>query len=130
MIQKKKRKGVSPIVSVILMVALSILLASLVSGFAFDLIDQILQSPAQAGLQFSESYNAQEQTYDVEVVWGSEGTVETVHAIRPDGSSTERMTNVGESIEVQDLSEGSEIRIIGTMDDGTEQIIQSYTVAT
>jgi FlaG/FlaF family flagellin (archaellin) len=130
MIQKKKRKAVSPIVSVILMVALSILLASLVSGFAFDLIDQILQSPAQAGLQFSESYNPEEGTYDVEIVWGSEGTVETVHAIKPDGSSTPRMTGVGESITVEGVEENDDIRVIGTMEDGSEQIVQSYTVGT
>lgn len=129
MIQKRKTRGVSPIVSVILMVTLSILLASVVSGFAFDLIDQVLQTPAQAGLQFSETYDAQAQQYEVEIVWSSQGTVETIHAIRPDGSSTARMTGVGEEIRVNGVQEGQDLRVIGTLEDGTEQIVQSYTVA-
>lgn len=129
MIQRKsKNRGVSSIVGVILMVTLSILLASVVSGFAFDLIDNLLQTPAQAGLTFSESYEATTQQYEVRLLWSSQGSVETIHIIRPDGASTERLTEVGQSIEVAGVSEGQVLTVIGTLDDGSEQVVQTYTV--
>lgn len=127
--KKQKHAGVSSIVGVILMITLTILLASIVSGFAFDLVDDLLQSPAQAGLSFSETYDAQTDQFDVDIVWSSEGTVENIHAIRPNGASTERLTDVGETINVNGLQDGDELRIIGTMDDGSEQVIQTYTVS-
>lgn len=131
MIRKKQSsQGVSSIVGVILMVTLSILLASIVSGFAFDLIDNLLQTPAQAGLTFSETYDATTQKYEVRLLWSSQGTVQNLHVIRPNGASSQRITQVGQSIDIAGVSEGADLTVIGTLEDGTQQVVQSYEVGT
>lgn len=123
---KKRNQGVSSIVGVILMVTLAIILAALISQFATELTE-ILPQPIQAGLSFTESYDPSNGEYDVSIVWTQEGTVEEIHAIKPDGSTTPVMTNIGEDITVV-ADEGETIRIIGTLEDGTEGVIQSYEV--
>jgi flagellin-like protein len=123
---RKKRKGVSSIVGVILMVTLAVILAALLSQFATELAG-ILPQPIQAGITFSEEYNPTTGEYTVTVVWSQEGTVEELHAIKPDGSTTPVMTKIGEDVNIV-AREGETIRIIGTLGDGTKGVIQEYTV--
>lgn len=125
MLQKEKQ-GISSLIGVILMVTLAIILAALISQFATELTE-ILPQPIQAGLSFSESYDHTTNQYAVNIVWSQEGTVEEIHAIKPDGSTTPVMTNIGEDIQIV-ASEGETIRMIGTLEDGTEGVIQSYEV--
>ena len=125
MIQKKQR-GVSSIIGVIMMVTLAIILAALLSQFATELTE-ILPQPIQAGLTFNEEYNHNTGEYIVTVVWSQEGTVEEIHAIKPDGSTTPVMTNIGDDI-VVNAREGETIRIIGTLANGEEGVRQSYEV--
>lgn len=80
------------------------------------------------GLQFSESYDQSDGTYDVKIVAHGIGTVESIHAVREDGIKSNKMDSPGESVVVEDLDPGTELRMIGVLDDGTKQIIQSYTV--
>lgn len=129
MIKKQTRnRGVSPIVSVILMIVLAILLASVVSGYAFELVGSLLQTPVQAGLSYDESYDASDQTYDVEIVWSTDGTAQTIYAVNPDGSTTARITSVGSSIEITGVEEGNTIRVVGVLDDGSKGVVQEYQV--
>lgn len=129
MIHNENTKGVSPIISVILMVALAILVASIVSGFAFELAGTVLQSPITAGLSFSESFNPAEGTYDVEIVWSSEGTADQIYAIDPNGSvETARIDGVGQEININGVEPNEDIRVIGSDESGTEQVIQTYNV--
>jgi len=127
MIKKNRNKGVSPIVGVILMVVLAILLAALISQFSLELED-ILEPPVTAGVNIQESYNVQDDSFEVKIVWSSGGTVDTIHAIEPDGSRTASMTEVGDDIRVDSVSEGDQIRIIGTVDSGEQGVLQEYTV--
>lgn len=80
------------------------------------------------GLHFSESYDQSDGTYDVKIVAPSIGTVESIYAVREDGTKSNKMDSPGESVVVEDLDPGTELRMIGVLDDGTKQIIQSYTV--
>lgn len=129
MIKKQTRnRGVSPIVSVILMIVLAILLASVVSGYAFELVGSLLQTPVQAGLSYDESYDASDQKYDVEIVWSTDGTAQTIYAVNPDGGTTARITNVGSSIEITGVEEGNTIRVVGVLDDGSKGVVQEYQV--
>jgi flagellin-like protein len=54
MIQKKKRKGVSPVVGVILMVAITVIIAAVVANFVLDLGQQLGQN-ADATITFDQS---------------------------------------------------------------------------
>lgn len=54
MIQKKKRNGVSPVVGVILMVAITVIIAAVVANFVLDLGNQLGQD-ADATLNFEQS---------------------------------------------------------------------------
>lgn len=127
MIHKKSNKGVSPIVGVILMVVLAILLAGVISRFSLEL-SGILEQPITAGVNIQESYNVQDDTYDVRIVWSSDGTVDTIHAIEPDDSRTPSMNEVGESIMINDVEEDERISIIGSRGNGNKGIIQEYNV--
>lgn len=81
------------------------------------------------GLQFSESYDQSDGTYDVKIFAPSMGTVESIYAVSTeDGIKSNRMDSPGESVVVEDLDPGTELHMIGVLDDGTKQIIRSYTV--
>lgn len=54
MIQKKQRNGVSPVVGVILMVAITVIIAAVVANFVLDLGNQLGQD-ADATLNFEQS---------------------------------------------------------------------------
>ncbi len=126
MIHKKHNKGVSPIVGVILMVVLAILLAGVISQFGQEL-SGILTQPITAGINIQESYNVQDDTYDVTIVWSSSGTVEEIYAIEPDGSRTPAMQEVGDDIQIENVEGDESIRIMGTLSSGEQGVIQEYT---
>ncbi len=109
------------------MIALAIILAAIISQFTLELGD-LLQQPIQAGLNIDETYDATSDSYDVRIVWASEGTVERIHAVEPDGSQTPEMTDVGEELQVNNMDSGDTIRIIGTLDTGESGVIQEYEV--
>jgi len=123
----KREKAVSPIVGVILMIVFTIILAGVVTQFGLELGD-ILEQPVTAGVSIQESYNVQDDTYDVRLVWSSSGTVDTIHATEPDGSQTPSINEVGESILIEDVEPGERITIIGSRGSGETGIIQEYTV--
>jgi FlaG/FlaF family flagellin (archaellin) len=125
---KKQNSGVSPVISVILMITLAIILAATVSQFTFEL-EKLLKSPVQAGLNFDETYDGDDGTYDVQIVWSSEGNVESLYAIQPDGSRTPSIDSVGQQITINSVDEGEEIRVIGRLSSGQTGVVRGYTVA-
>lgn len=65
--QNKKEKGVSPVVGVILMVAITVIIAAVVANFVLDLGQQ-LGSDADASVTFDEEIdNFSQDTYNVTV---------------------------------------------------------------
>lgn len=67
MIQRKRTSGVSPVVGVILMVAITVIIAAVVANFVLDLGQQ-LGEDADATLTFDQSIdNFTEQEYNVTV---------------------------------------------------------------
>lgn len=127
MIKQKKQNAISPIVAVIILVVIAVLLTSAVSQFALDL-QTLLQEPVQAGTNIQTTYNADSETYNVELVWSSEGTVESLHIIEPNGAKSPKITDIGQSVTVTNIEEGESIRIIGTTSSGQQGVIQTYTV--
>jgi hypothetical protein len=110
------------------MITLAIILAATVSQFGLQL-SEILQQPVQASLQFDETYDGDDGTYDVEIVWRSEGTATEIYAIQPDGSQTPSINSVGQDIDVDNVDKGETIRVIGRLDDGSTGVVREYKVA-
>lgn len=93
----------------------------------------MMLEPDSAGcgsaLTFSESYDHQEQDYDVEVLWTSESTVEKIVLVDDsDGKMAGEMSEVGETATASDVESGEEVIVVGVLEDGSRQVVQSYTV--
>lgn len=123
----KQSKGVSPIVGVILMIFLTIILAGIISQFGLEL-SNLLEQPTNAGLNIQESYNVQEDTYDVRVLWSNQGNVESMYINTEDGSRSPTLSEVGDSIRMTDLEEDTVLTIIGQRSDGSTGVVREYTV--
>ena len=66
MIQKQTQKGVSPVIGVILMVAITVIIAAVVANFVLDLGGN-LSEDADATVTFNQDANYANTTYDVTI---------------------------------------------------------------
>ena len=66
MIQKQTQKGVSPVIGVILMVAITVIIAAVVANFVLDLGGN-LSEDADATVTFNQDANYADETYDVTI---------------------------------------------------------------
>lgn len=66
MIQKQTQKGVSPVIGVILMVAITVIIAAVVANFVLDLGGN-LSEDADATVTFNQDANYADKTYDVTI---------------------------------------------------------------
>jgi len=66
MIQKQTQKGVSPVIGVILMVAITVIIAAVVANFVLDLGGN-LSEDADATVTFNQDANYGNSTYDVTI---------------------------------------------------------------
>lgn len=124
--RSKVRKSLMKTLFYMIGAILLLMLVSVYSGFLHDLTYDYEHTTA--GLDFSESYDDGNQSYEVEVYWRIKGDVETIYAVKPDGSSTERIDDFGKKFSVDGLQDGESLRIIGVRQDGTEVVLRSYTV--
>lgn len=132
--------GVSPVISVILMVALTIVLSAIIGTFVLDLAGDALNDPVQAAINFDHTY---EDFYGVYIVDGVLVSAPSVDRIELRGdiggtqscedASNEYLFNdsvdeVGNSATVcVDGSTGGDIRAVGYLD-GSGQVLQTYSV--
>jgi len=111
--------AVSPVVGVILMVAVTVILAAVIASFVLDLGSNVQQNPS-AGVTFD---------YD-----GSEVTIQVVSAENVDsleytlngGSATDIGSSAGDTATVS-ASSGDTVTVIGELD-GKRSVIQTYEV--
>jgi flagellin-like protein len=108
-------RGVSPVIGVILMVAITVILAAVIGTFVLGLGDQISQN-ANAGVSVDK--NANNGSAVVTLV--DKGNTANVTV---SGSSDATLTNVGDSAEVS--YDNGRIQVIGVLPDGTETVIQT-----
>jgi len=148
--------AVSPVVAVILMVAVTVILAAVIASFVLDLGSNVQANP-QAGVTFDQTENGlidtttdstdnpATQEYQVTVQTVSLENADSVQisasdsdgTVQADGSggSTSYAPNVGTSSlssagltsEVTQLTAGDEITVTGEVD-GKEAVLQTYTV--
>lgn len=123
-------RGVSPVVGVILMVAITVILAAVVGQFVLDLAD-ILQEPPQAGVQISEDYDEFSGNYTVNVLITQMPNADQIivrcsdctGALKEDSAS-----EVGVSATLSDITAGRQIVVIASLGEDNQQVIRTYTV--
>ncbi|MCD2201610.1 type IV pilin N-terminal domain-containing protein [Halobacterium sp. KA-4] len=131
-------RGVSPVIGVILMVAITVILAAVIASFVLGFGSNVSEN-VQAGvdIQSTQSDNGQ-----VKVTWISEGTAETLYVnTTHNGSVTanETLNSVGdtatiaESDIIEDSSDSTEdntvtVTVIGEGESGTRTVVATKDV--
>jgi len=127
LIGNEEERAVSPVIGVILMVAITVILAAVIAAFVLDM-GSGQSANAQAGVQFSESgekvtvtVNSIERADDLKVETAS-GTGSKCTVTSDLGTNVE----VGSTATVDCTGVGSDtIQVIGTYD-GSDNIINTY----
>jgi flagellin-like protein len=115
-------KGVSPVIGVILMVAVTIALVALVTVIVFDLGGNVTESP-DATIDFDETSS----TISVKVLRNE--NVESFKLVKPDGSTVGTTSSIGGVIEDSSKSVG-EYKVVAVMPDGSEEVLTTSSVTT
>lgn len=109
-------RGVSPVIGVILMVAITVILAAVIGTFVLGLGDQLGDS-VNAGVSVDQDAT------NVTVTLVNKGNADSVE-VRGEDSKT--MTEVGESVSVAHGNEN--VQVIASKEDGTEAVIRTIQV--
>jgi len=126
-------RAVSPVIGVILMVAITVILAAVIGTFVLGLGDSIGNS-VTAGVTVEG-----ENTTDATVTLANKGTAEDVRvSFSPDASGSDdtntSISNVGESVSLgsdsgsPDFDESGSVTIIAVGPDGEESLLRSFKV--
>lgn len=89
-------RAVSPVIGVILMVAITVILASIVGTYVLGLQD-LLQQPATAGVSVDEQWDKEEGMYEVRVLLTSLGEETQQITIFAGGTKVGTLEKVGQS---------------------------------
>ena len=116
--------AVSPVLGVILLVAVTVILSTTIGVFVFDLSDGLREDP-QAGVSFEP---ADDGTVEVQLV-----SMEASHVtIEADGAATVSyhgggpLDSIGDGATVARLEDGDRITVLAH-DSGAESVVQTYT---
>ncbi len=116
-------RAVSPVIGVILMVAITVILAAVIAAFVLDLGDSI-QQEAQAGVNIDG-----DETSEATVTLNSLGDgTDIVEIRRPDGTDAGTLSSVGESETIGDVNEYSVVAI--NNDEDVETTVATFEVTT
>ena len=126
-------RGVSPVIGVILMVAITVILAAVIGTFVLGLGDQIGGS-ATAGVTVEG-----DNTSNVTVTLTNIGTAEEVQIVDSEGNDIEGdgnvnvplpLTNTGARVSVDNSSSGAgEYSIVAVGPEGEESVLRSFRVS-
>jgi flagellin-like protein len=118
--QKDDDRAVSPVIGVILMVAITVILAAVIGTFVLGLGEDI-ETEVTAGVTISGSDTSNSRT----VTWTSEGTANSVEIVNSSGDQG-TISNVGGS---QTVSTTGEYSAVAVGDDGKRTVVRTFTVA-
>jgi flagellin-like protein len=135
--QQQDDSGVSPVIGVILMVAVTVALVALVTVVVFDLGGDVSDSP-DATVQLEQGTNSTGNNQVTATLLRNEN-VDELYIQAPDGTqgTTPNMTDAGDTTSitnldagsnndaVTDLSDGDSINVIAKMPDGSEEVLTS-----
>ncbi|GAA0555840.1 type IV pilin N-terminal domain-containing protein [Halorubrum ejinorense] len=119
-------RGVSPVIGVILMVAITVILAAVIGTFVLGLGDQIGGS-ATAGVTIDG-----DNTTEVTVTLTNTGTAETVEVRNStSGSPVRTLNSTGQSVTLDNSSISSSTRynVVAIGPNGEASVVRSFTVA-
>lgn len=133
--------GVSPVVGVILMVAITVILSAIVASFVLSEAGDEKITPT-AGVTFDQfpdndgdgngNYRVRVQltsTPTMDYITVSGGPGDYKNGVDADGDGVKNdLETVGKYITVHDLSEGDKITVTATLN-GRSRVIQTYTVS-
>ena len=117
-------EGVSPVIGVILMVALTVILSAVVGTYVLN-FTEVLEDPVKAGVDINEQYNENTGDYEITFTVTSTNNADRV-TIKKGTSETSPMTEVGDSVTVV-ASQGDQLTVIASSD-GTSQVQRIYIV--
>jgi flagellin-like protein len=117
-------RGVSPVIGVILMVAITVILAAVIGTFVLGLGDQIGGS-ATAGVTIDG-----DNTTEVTVTLTNTGTAERVDIVdSSNGSVVGNLSNTGTSIAISHgLSEDRRYNVVAVGPNGESSVVRSFIV--
>jgi flagellin-like protein len=96
-------RGVSPVIGVILMVAITVILAAVIASFVLGFGDSV-QENVNAGADISENDDG-----TATVTWISAGNAEDLEVTVSDASGTTTLSDVGDSVNIElDTGESSD----------------------
>lgn len=134
------KKGVSNVISTILMVALTVILAASVGTYALDLSSQLLQDTGNASVEMDSSYDNFTGKYIVEGVLVSTQNASSVELTAtgltdPENSCNDisgvtakpTITEVGNSGVICVSENNSPVRIVTVTEGGNRLVTQSYS---
>jgi flagellin-like protein len=121
-------RGVSPVIGVILMVAITVILAAVIGTFVLGLGDSVQQN-AQAGVSFEQTssdtvvvtLNSMQRADSVSIEGQDNGGSTTLSV------TTSTLSDIGSSTTVENVESGDRIIVTATYQ-GNENVIQEYTV--
>jgi archaeal type IV pilus assembly protein PilA len=140
---KGSEDAVSPVIGVILMVAITVILAAVIAAFVFGMAGNVSKTRSIAvtagtsGTNFTTTYNGGPDDSDLAAinitykdngtVYTSSGSGGTILAINP---STSVKPNVGTTWRMPGKTAGSRehIIVVAKFNDGTEQVVLDTTV--
>ena len=149
--QQQTDSGVSPVIGVILMVAITVIIAAVVANFVLDL-GGTLQEDADATITFDQSANYADSTYDltvttssldnadytyVQVAGGDANVGEIVRqssnedAIQNEVSESDRdvaMVTSGDRVVLEQISDEIDVQVFGVLDGNSNQV-SSHSVS-
>ncbi|MGB9964051.1 type IV pilin [Halobacterium hubeiense] len=127
-------RGVSPVIGVILMVAITVILAAVIASFVLGFGDNVSES-VQAGVDIQATEGNSDG--QVTVTWISEGTAEslevnastTTNVEMPDNTT---LNSVGDTVTIDEGDDGGEttftVNVIGVGSSGTRTVVTSEQV--
>ncbi|MDB2273011.1 type IV pilin N-terminal domain-containing protein [Halorubrum ezzemoulense] len=120
-------RAVSPVIGVILMVAITVILAAVIGTFVLGLGDQIGGS-ATAGVTVDG-----DNTTDVTITLTNSGTAESVEVVGSDGTNRSApglpLRNTGASATLNDSNVGSgDFRVVAVGPDGERSVLRTVTI--
>ncbi|MDR9429697.1 MAG: type IV pilin N-terminal domain-containing protein [Natronomonas sp.] len=117
-------RAVSPVIGVILMVAITVILAAVIGTFVLNLGDSV-DSEVQAGASIEG-----DETSNVTVTYTSEGTSEKLNVTN--GTHVETIQNVGGSVSLDSNDGGigaGDYSVVAVAEDGKETVVRTFTLA-
>lgn len=138
----RKDSGVSPVVGVILMVAVTVILAAVIGNFVLNLGSSV-NKKASASVQFEQDYDVSNGSYNVDVYVTQISNADYLNVTAPGGTITQADAAIdaegteipngssayasGDVVKVYDVDAGTTVQVLGSLS-GRESVVARYDV--